>query len=244
VARKKVIIDVCRLCSKKKRLSFEHVPPEAAYNNFPRFQPATRELIDHRVAGGPIPDIVEEPRGAGAYTLCGDCNSRCSRYARHFVEWAVGWQNALDSDPAALSIRATQVCRRSRIMKQIAAMFLSANPPSMGEIHSDLRRFVWNAQFDGIPKEMRVLAALTRDKDARQAGVTGMVDSGSGANSVFSEIAFAPLILVLNFGDAKPSDARLRDITFFARAGYHENLTTELELNVLKLRDIYPGSYY
>jgi hypothetical protein len=72
---------------------------------------------------------------------------------------------------------------------------------------------------------MRVLAALTRDKDARQAGVTGMVDPGSGSNSVFSEIAFAPLILVLNFGDAKPPDARLRDITFFARAGFDLDLT-------------------
>src|ERR1700683_4630071 len=136
------VIGICRLCGETKPLSFEHVPPRAAYNSFPRFYPEARALINHRVAGGPVPDFVQEPRGAGAYTLCGDCNSRCSRYATHFVEWAVGWQIALESEPAALSIRATQICRRSRVMKQIAAMFLSASPPRMGEIHADLRRFV------------------------------------------------------------------------------------------------------
>jgi hypothetical protein len=235
----------CRLCGERKPLSFEHVPPCAAYNSYPRFHLHTTELINHRVAGGPSPTVVPDPRGAGGYTLCSDCNNRCSRYATHFVDWAVGWQNALESEPTAPSIRLSQMCRRNRIMKQIAAMFLSANPPTLGEAHVDLRRFVWNAQFDGLPKDMRVLAALTRDRDARQAGIGGKLSTvGSGATSIYSEIAFAPLILVMTFDNEKPPDSRLLDITFFVSAGYGEKLTTEIDLKVLRLRDFYPGAYY
>jgi len=241
----KEIVGICRLCASYGLLSFEHVPPRAAYNAYPRFYPDTREFINQRVAGGPAPTIVHEPRGAGAHTLCGDCNNRCSRYARHFIEWAVAWQEALDSNAAAESVGTTQRCRRSRIMKQIVAMFLSANPPEMGRIHHDLRRFVWNAEHRGLPAGIHVYAALTRDPDARQAGVTGKMDmSGKGASSIFSEIAFAPLILVMTFNDAEPPDPRLLDITFFASAGYKEQPATELRLAVLRLRDIYPGAYH
>ena len=152
-------------------LSFEHVPPRAAFNHSPRFRPVTKELIAHRVAGARAPSIVDEPRGAGAYTLCGDCNGRCARYARHFVDWAVTWQTVLDSTSNARQLTDSRSLRRSRIAKQIVAMFLSANPPKMSKINEGLRRFVWNATATGLPDGIRLVAALTRDKDARPAGV-------------------------------------------------------------------------
>jgi hypothetical protein len=203
------------------------------------------QYMAHRYRGAPAPNWTTEPEGAGARTLCVDCNTRkCARYALHFVAWAVGWQEALDREPAAQSIRLSQLIRRSRIMKQIVAMFLSANPPETGRINSGLRRFVWNAPQTGLPADIRVHAALTRDKTARQAGVTGQLNTETGDSSTYSEIAFAPLVLVMTFGSARPPDPRLFDITFFASAGYYEQLTTELELNVLRLRDIYPGAYH
>jgi hypothetical protein len=86
----KQVIDECRLCGMIKSLTFEHVPPKAAFNHYPRFYPNTREMIDARYRGAPPPSIVEEPRGAGAYTLCGECNTkRGARYAREFMDWAV-----------------------------------------------------------------------------------------------------------------------------------------------------------
>jgi hypothetical protein len=61
---------------------------------------------------------------------------------------------------------------------------------------------------------------------------------------MYSEIAFAPLILVMTFDSENPPDARLLDITFFANAGYDERLTTELRLNVRRLRDFCLGAYF
>jgi hypothetical protein len=88
------ILGFCHLCGERKALSFEHVPPRAAYNHFPRFRLNAREYIEHRYRGSPEPTLIDEPRGAGAHTLCVKCNTRrCARYALHFIDWAVRWQH-------------------------------------------------------------------------------------------------------------------------------------------------------
>jgi hypothetical protein len=112
------VIGICHLCGERKPLTFEHVP-RRAFNDFPRFHFHTREYVAHRYQGGPAPTIIQDSRGAGAYTLCGSCNNRCSRYAQHFIDWAVFWRVALDSNPAAVVVTATHMTRRSRVMKQI-----------------------------------------------------------------------------------------------------------------------------
>lgn len=210
----RVVIEECRLCGIVKPLSFEHVPPRSAFNNVPRFYPVASEFISNRYRGGPAPTMIREPRGAGAYTLCVECNTkRCARYAQHFVEWAVSWQVALDLDVTATSIPASLVTRRSRVMKQIIAMMLSASPPAVGRINDGLRRFGWNAEEKGLPDGIRLFTALTREKDARQAGGAGKIDVKSGGTgSVFSEVAFAPMILVMTLGNTAAPDSRLVDI--------------------------------
>ena len=242
--RRPQIIDECRLCGEVKPLSFEHVPPRGAYNSFPRFRPTTKELIAHMYQGGPAPTFVEESRGAGAYTLCVDCNSkRCSRYAREFIEWAVFWQTALDPAPEARSISASPITRRSRVIKEIVAMALSASPPKTGKINDGLRRFVWNTEVKGLPRGIRVYTGLTRDQDARQAAGGANVNTKTGSASVFTEIAFAPFVLVMTLADSQPPDDRLVDISYFATAGYYDRDLTQLALPVLRLHAHYQGTY-
>ena len=71
-----------------------------------------------------------------------------------------------------------------------------------------------------------------------------MAVGAESGSSVFSEIAFSPLILVMTFGNEPPPDNRLVDLTHFAVSAYHEQPMTEVTLPVLRLRDIYPGSYW
>ena len=69
-----------------------------------------RDLIRFRTSGGPQPVLHTEPRGAGGYTLCGDCNNRCARYSGEFIPWAYQWKRALDADPTA-----SRICDSQRI---------------------------------------------------------------------------------------------------------------------------------
>jgi hypothetical protein len=243
ILRRPQVIDECRLCGVTKPLSFEHVPPRGAYNSFPRFRPDTKQFIAHKYQGGPAPAMIEEPRGAGAYTLCEGCNNRCSRYAREFIEWAVCWQTALDSTPAASSISASPITRRSRVMKEIVAMALSASPPKTGRINDGLRRYVWNTESKGLPAGIRVHAALTCDKDARQAAGGANVNMETGSASIFTEIAFAAFIFVMTLADSTAPDTRLLDISHLATAGYGDREPTPLTLSILRLHSHYQGTY-
>jgi len=226
-----------------KPLYFEHVPPRGAYNNFPRFRPDARQYLAHLYQGGPAPEVIQESRGAGAYTLCEVCNKRCGRYAMEFIEWAVFWQSALDAAPLAQVLIAAPMTRRSRVMKEIVAMTLSASPPRTGRINDGLRRYVWNSELNGLSTGVRVYAALTRDKDSRQAAGGANVNTETGAASIFTEIAFAPFILVTSFLDSPPPDPRLVDISHLAAAGYKDREITQLTLPVLRLHGHYQGTY-
>jgi len=126
-------------------------------------------------------------------------------------------------------------------MKQIIAMMLSASSPELGRLNEGLRRYVLNAQAIGLPEGINVFAALTRDKDARQAGGAGVIKNGRV--SVISEVALAPLILVITLGGTEPPDGRLVNITAFASVGYDDRGTIELPLPVLDLHAHYPGAY-
>jgi hypothetical protein len=166
------VVGICRLCGMEKPLTFEHVPPRGAYNRYPRMRPDTTLFFNNLYKGGPAPSMISEPRGAGAYTLCGECNQRCgSRYAQHFIEWSKIWREALDSEPTAQTLQLSVVCMRSRVMRQIIAMMLSASPPWLGLIaKGHLRRFVWSSEVVGLPPEVRVYTALTRSQTQRTMG--------------------------------------------------------------------------
>lgn len=235
---------VCRVCGNYGPLTFEHVPPEAAFNHHPRWRPDTQELVAFETEGRPMSgEGIGEPRGAGAYTLCADCNNRrCNRYAIHFVDWAFAWDGALRFQTESNRISLTKRTRRSRVMKQIVAMFLSANPPGFGERHPELRRYVMNAPASGLPPYVGIHAGLTRSQDARQAGITGYTDLATGSARFYSEIAFAPFVLQLTL-NSPPTDERMVDISFFAKSGYNDNQDTTLTLPVLNLRGFIPGMY-
>src|ERR1700740_102769 len=79
---------ICRLCGSYGPLSFEHVPPHAAFNNhrvvvisFDKYLGAVN--LDE-IRGGRV-----QQRGVGAYTLCVQCNNDTGAwYGSAYAEWA------------------------------------------------------------------------------------------------------------------------------------------------------------
>ena len=66
-------IGVCHICGQTKKLSFEHCPPEKAFNDDPLVYAHMQLLRD----GGDIDDLKgkKHQRGAGANTLCDHRNN-------------------------------------------------------------------------------------------------------------------------------------------------------------------------
>ena len=73
---------ICRLCGQYKKLTFEHVPPESAFNNFPvkhyRFDSVIqmmRESNSNTLWNTDGKRYEPQQRGSGGYYLCSSCNN-------------------------------------------------------------------------------------------------------------------------------------------------------------------------
>ena len=195
-------------------LSFEHVPPRAAFNDQRVFETNIQKMLAGEWDGKPQP-----PQGkwvqAGAGTRSGGTASLAYPY-RIFP---------------------------LRVLKQVMAMFCSACGPSLQERFPDIPRFVLHRERRYMPHDLRVFAYLidpSKSVGNRQAPMSGVLINGK--QHVFAEIAFAPLGFVLT-GDVDPINFSLLDITPFGHSAFHHRETAFLKLPVVQISTWLPGDF-
>jgi hypothetical protein len=88
-------------------LSFEHVPPQNAFNDKPAFLIPFEEAIHLGPDDEPRSKPVKQQRGVGGFTLCESCNSKTGGwYGNQFIQWSVDAAMLLersDGKPTLLS---------------------------------------------------------------------------------------------------------------------------------------------
>jgi hypothetical protein len=76
----------CHICGYEGKLSFEHVPPEKAFNDSAALLMDLEQWDKFQTSGKKRGTYQQ--RGFGAYTLCEKCNSNTGAwYASEYVEW-------------------------------------------------------------------------------------------------------------------------------------------------------------
>ena len=98
MSRRAKIFGTCKLCGDPEQLTYEHVPPKAAFNNSKNFYQATLdelikiESVDLDLAKFskfPLHSFTKKQGGIGYFSLCGKCNNDTgSWYGKDFVIWA------------------------------------------------------------------------------------------------------------------------------------------------------------
>lgn len=238
---------ICHLCGSDGKLSFEHVPPEAAFNDQRVFEADLQKFFR-----GEEPFDPEHPRGryqqrgAGAYTLCPSCNSNTGAwYGSPYVRFAQAlYPTMRDSEPGG-AIRVNLDCRPHAVLKQILVMFCSANPPDLLAGRPDLARYLLNSDSTAFPLDFGIhlgLFDLAGSEATRQSGMSHRLDAETGKAIAYSEISFPPFHLVLTHLSAAP-DPRLFDITWFRMFRVDEQANVRLDLQVLKGTSYLPGLY-
>lgn len=264
MARKSKLGD-CHICGMYRELSFEHVPPKAAFNN-------------HRVAGKHILELINKnpdhysdgkkhisQRGAGAYTLCKKCNNDTGTwYGDAFANFAHQSLDILKHANGQPLLYYPFRIYPLRVIKQIITMFFSINKDQFRFSHPDLVKFVLNKNERYLSPDIRILVYFTLGPHARFLGGTSMGTLGSvnpdeinrdmlddmlnqysrdyPKSLYLSEIAFPPLGYVLSFG-LEPLDDELADISFFAKYHYNDWKSIYLKLPVNPVHTWYPGDY-
>src|SRR5438105_5016295 len=111
---------VCCICGCIGKLTFEHVPPKAAFNDRGVFQAKLEDLIGGKwTPGGPLTHGKHLQRGAGRHSLCAKCNNDTGAwYGTAYVDFAYQAMSLLDRSKGKLSLAYPYGVFPLRVLKQ------------------------------------------------------------------------------------------------------------------------------
>jgi hypothetical protein len=236
----------CHLCGTFGKLSFEHVPPESAFNDRRVLHTAFEKLI-HSEDLDRLPYRIQQ-RGAGAFTLCEKCNNTTGKwYVPAYSDWAAQAMSILMATSGHPTLTYLYRLFPLRILKQIVCMFFSVNGPSFCDAQPDLVRFVLNKELRVFPKHIRVYCFYTFTDRTRASGVTGLIQGVGSSQSktlVFSEITFPPFGFVMTTGGSPPPWRNFCDVSGFSEFGYQDwRDSVPMRLPVMPIYTGFPGDY-
>jgi len=259
MARKVKATGKCRICGQDGDLSFEHVPPHKAFNDQRLIAYSVEDHITKKQVKG-----RQLQRGAGAYTLCEQCNNSTGAwYANEFVKWSLIGADVLQ----ILQQQKGQFSNLSEIMvvfqdvypvrflKQIVTCFFSVmganTDAAFTMLNPDLVRFVLNRDESNLPESYHFYLKLYQKSIMRRYPIGGKMTvtytkTGDGISlleatpAIFSEITHFPFALIMTQDRAFP-DAT--EITYFKNFKYDELTNANLKLSIGQGLNPYPGSY-
>ncbi|HEY3779934.1 MAG TPA: hypothetical protein VGL56_02545 [Fimbriimonadaceae bacterium] len=179
----------CCIRAEVKDLTFEHLPPQAAFNKgsarMETWEEAhARDPLDHM--GGPIMQ-----RGSGAYTLCCKCNADTGAwYVNEYTWWA--YQAGVLLAQTQGDPRLTHLYHGYplRFFRQVIVMMMSVAGPPLTERHQFLRRFLFSRnsrEFNN--RSLRLYAFYNPSNRIRQNPVAAILDvSGRRGTSTFTSL--------------------------------------------------------
>jgi len=236
---------ICHICGNDGKLSFEHVPPESAFND----QRILRSTFEQMLAKENMDEIEgrQQQRGAGAYTLCEKCNNDTGLwYVPAFSSWAQQAMRVVLGTRGRPSLEYPFNLFPLRVLKQVTCMFFSVNGTYFQKAHPDLVRFVLNKECKEFPDYLGVYAFYTLSNRSRSAGVTGVVKGfGSGSSSIhtFSEITFPPFGFILTVRSDPPHNG-FCEISSFSKFNYCDwRCGITMRLPLMPIYTGFPGDY-
>ena len=231
MGRRKKQFGQCRICGNIGQLSFEHVPPEKAFNNQRHFYEVEYyKLVED---GDEYFDLTmdqiyekgyskKKQGGIGFYSLCEKCNNDTgSWYGHDFVSWAWQGMSILQKAKGKPSLYYPTFFYPLRTIKQIVTMFFSVNQDVFREAEPELVRFVLNRETRGLSKKYRIFCYYNIEGSKRYIGYSAVGKLDTGEVKRLSEITFPPFGFVLTF-DSESPDKRLTEITHFANFRYND----------------------
>jgi hypothetical protein len=247
----------CRICGRDDaRLSFEHVPPRAAFNNEQTRLYGLDDWLqrgeDGRLTGGRIAQ-----RGAGDFTLCEDCNNKTgSWYGNELARAArsgarILRESPLDEIDASFDpMWANVVFRQSetgphplRLIKQVVTMLLATSPIELSLAHPELGDFVLDRDQTGLPDRFQFYLALFAGPMARTTGVAGVLDVERDRMDTLVEVAFPPYAYVMTIDSPDTVAIPTSNITGCVDVGYNQRGDMENDLLIGFGHTPWPADY-
>lgn len=239
-------IGKCALCGKKGKMTFEHIPPRAAFNAT-HAKPITigSMLKGNKKYPWDVDGIkyIDQQAGTGVYSLCEACNKITgSWYGKAYQCFAAKGIEVVTTkiDSIYHSVEFKEVYPL-RFIKQIVSMFCSINPDANME---DLRKFVLDRDAVGIDKKKYKLCMFfTRSTTKRNSGLMATANIPNGEVILFSEIVACPFGFVLYFDPSDNIETQGFDITALADYQYDNLCNITMPLVFREINNWMPYDY-
>lgn len=243
-------IGKCALCGKKCKLSFEHIPPKAAFNANPS-RPVSGDKImgDNSRMPWDIDGLPYEnqQRGMGRFSLCDECNNNTGTwYGNDYTNFARIIHCFLADNRSSLAqgVHIKQIYPL-RIIKQVLSMFCSINNFEDERI-LPLRSFVLDKDKTGIDSQhYKVCIYFTRSQLIRYIPLSVIITQTKSGyrNIVVSEITAYPVGFILYLNPTEIDKHEGIDITSFSQYKYDEKRTVYFPACVKEVNNIFPLDY-
>lgn len=230
---------ICRICGRYKKLTFEHVPPQSAFNTNPVFFQKSVHL--HNKKSFLYGKRIRSNQGAGDYYLCRSCNNLTgSRYGDNYKKFAYMGMMALTNRIwASKNITFEYAIQPLNILKQVLSMFMSLD--GGGELLSlkGLTEFIMDKNSQDLPPNIRIFMYHTVSKEVRNGW--GMINSG-GSTHFLGEITYPPFGFIYAL-DSEPIRDDFFEITNFKKFKFNQTLQARLVIPYLRPKTYIPGLY-
>lgn len=219
------VYGTCKICGFTGELSFEHVPPEKAFNNNRFHYSASLEQVSKlEVAeidlSSPEAKFRKKQGGIGFHSICKKCNnSTGSWYAKDFIEWAHQSMAILLKANGKPTLLYPTFFYPLRVIKQIVTMFFSVNQDVFRETEPQLVKFILDREARFLDVRYKVFCYYNLKGHNRYIGNNFIGNFDSSNITHISEISFPPFGFVMTIDSEKP-DNRLTDISHFANFDY------------------------
>ena len=243
----------CALCGKECDLTFEHIPPRAAFNSTPARPVSGDKMIgdEDRMpwdTSGLRYDNLQS--GMGKYTLCEDCNNNTGSWYGNTYVIIAQIIHSIISKPISQGVNGIGIkgVYPLRFIKQILSMFCSVNNIDDERINT-LREFVLDKNTVGLDKrKYKLCMYLTNSHYMKYAPLSVLIRGFDGRldhieSMAVSEITAYPLGFILYFDPSDTWEYDGVDITSFSDYGYDVEATIELPLCILEVNDFFPTYY-
>lgn len=239
----------CALCRKEEELTFEHIPPRAAFNSSPAKPVSGDEILGRDTVPWDLDGLhyYNQQKGMGKYSLCKSCNNNTGAwYAQDYIKFAqlIDHYFKLNNVEEHDTIIVKNI-HPLRLIKQIISMFCSINTFEDERINP-LREFVLNKNMKDLDKsKYRICCYFTKSHLIKYAPLTVIIEKCEGGfqYTTLSEITAYPLGFILYFNPKESSNFQGIDITNFSNYDYDDIKCLAFPKCIEEVNNIFPCDY-
>lgn len=188
----KKIFGQCCICGKESELTFEHIPPRAAFNQFGmKLYDFWGYLLHNNTKYKPF------QRGAGKYSLCASCNNLTGEwYGAAYAEFASQGMKYFRSNAQGI-ISVPYTIYPLRVFKQIVSCFASVNGSVWCEKNSIIRSFLLNPYEKEFPSEIDIRVYMQKKERSKFDAISGQMNVFTSERFMGSEWSYPPFSYIL-----------------------------------------------